>query len=244
MVDVVRLAMWSGPRNVSTALMRAWGNRTDTFVTDEPLYAHYLKVTKLPHPGASEVVRVHESDWGKVVEWLAGPVPEGKRVWYQKHMAHHLLPQVGTDWLDRVTHGFLLRDPGEMITSLMQFIPRPVITDTGLPQQVAIFERVRERMGKAPAVVDAKDLLMNPRGVLIKLCDAVGVEFQARMLKWPAGLRETDGVWAKHWYEKVAMTTEFAPYTAKGRPVPAELAALVEECRPLYRKLHEHRIVA
>ena len=236
--------MWSGPRNVSTALMRAWGNRSDTFVTDEPLYAHYLKVTRLPHPGADETVRVHESDWRKVVGWLTGPVPQGKRVWYQKHMSHHLLPDVGTEWLDRVTNCFLLREPREMITSLTEFIPKPVLTDTGLPQQVAIFERVREKTGRVPPVVDAKDLLTNPRGVLTKLCEAVGVGFEEGMLSWPAGLRETDGVWAKHWYDKVAVTTGFAPYKAKVEEVPKELGGLLEECGPLYQKLHEHRIMA
>ncbi|HEX6984335.1 MAG TPA: hypothetical protein VF170_03110, partial [Planctomycetaceae bacterium] len=144
MAAPLRLAVWSGPRNISTAMMRSWGNRSDTVVVDEPLYAHYLKVTRLPHPGADEVLAHHESDWRKVAEFLTGPVPGGKRIFYQKHMAHHLLPEIGRDWLSRLTHVFLIRDPKEMLTSLMKVLPEPRVEDTGLPQQVELFERVRD----------------------------------------------------------------------------------------------------
>src|SRR5438105_2443889 len=119
----IRIAMWSGPRTISTAMMRSWGNRPDTFVCDEPLYAHYLLVTGAPHPGAAEVIHRHETDWRKVTEWLTGPVPEGKRIFYQKHMAHHLLPDIGEEWLAALTHGFLIRDPEEMLPSLLRVLP-------------------------------------------------------------------------------------------------------------------------
>jgi hypothetical protein len=238
----LRVAMWSGPRNISTAMMRSFGNRPDTFVTDEPLYAHYLVQTRLPHPGADETIATQENDWRKVVAWLAGPVPEGKGVWYQKHMAHHLLPQIETDWLDRVTNCFLIREPREMVTSLLEFIPHPTLRDTGLPQQWEIFQRVRDRTGKTPPVVDSADVLRDPRGVLTRLCKAVGIEFTDAMLSWPPGPRVTDGSWAKHWYAKVEQTTSFGPYRPKDVDVPASLVDLLSEGDAIYRRLHEFRL--
>ena len=134
---MLRLAVWSRPRNISTAMMRAWGNRADTVVVDEPLYAHYLRVTRLPHPGIDEVLAHHQSDWRKVAAALTGPVPEGKAIFYQKHMAHHLLPEIDRDWLSRLTHIFLIRDPKEMLTSLMKVLDEPRIEDTGLLEQLS-----------------------------------------------------------------------------------------------------------
>ena len=138
----LRIAMWSGPRNISTALLRSWGNRPDTAVCDEPLYAHYLQQTGLDHPGAAEVIAHHEPDWRKAVAGLVGAVPGGKPIFYQKHMAHHLLPQVGRDWLGRLTHAFLIRDPRAMLPSLDKVFPNPGLADTGLPQQREIFALV------------------------------------------------------------------------------------------------------
>src|SRR3954454_15226397 len=159
----LRIAMWSGPRNISTALMRSWGNRPDTVVCDEPLYAHYLRQTGIAHPGAAEVIAHHESDWRKAVAALVGEVPDGKAIFYQKHMAHHLLPQVGRDWLGQVTHAFLIRDPREMLTSLLRILPNPTLPDTGLPQQQEIFAWVRAHTGRVPPVVDAREILENSR---------------------------------------------------------------------------------
>lgn len=234
--------MWSGPRNISTAMMRSWENRSDTIVCDEPLYAHYLQATGIRHPGDAETIRHHETDWSKVVAWLTGPLPEGTRVFYQKHMAHHLLPSIPRDWLDQLTHCFLIREPREMLTSLLEFLPRPQLADTGLPQQVEIFERVRERSGHTPPVLDARDVLQDPPRMLRQLCEAVSVPFETRMLKWPAGPRATDGVWSRYWYKKVEQTTEFAPYRPKPDPVPPELQGLLDECDALYRRLHAHRL--
>src|SRR5256714_224645 len=138
----VRIAMWSGPRNISTALMRSWGNRPDTVVCDEPLYAHYLLRTHAPHPGAAEVIACHESDWQKVVACLTGPIPDGKAIFYQKHMCHHLLPDIDRSWLDQVTNCFLIREPREMLNSLAKHLPNPTLEDTGLPQQVELFDTV------------------------------------------------------------------------------------------------------
>src|SRR4051794_26331482 len=209
------IAMWSGPRNISTALLRSWGNRPDTFVTDEPLYAHYLQATGLPHPGAAEVIASQDADWRKVTAWLTGAVPEGKQIWYQKHMAHHLLPGIGREWLAGLTHCFLIREPREMLTSLVHFIPQPVLEDTGLPQQAALFAEERERTGRTPPVLDAREVLEDPRGLLESLCGALDVPFREEMLSWAPGRRATDGVWAKHWYAAVERSTTFQPYVRK-----------------------------
>jgi hypothetical protein len=238
----VRIAMWSGPRNISTAMMRAWESREDTFVTDEPLYAYYLHVTGAPHPGAEEVVRSQPTEWREVAAWLTGPVPEGKRVWYQKHMAHHLLPGIERGWLSGLTNGFLIREPREMLTSLIRVTPEPSLEDTGLPQQVELFEAERQRLGAAPPVLDARDVLENPRGMLARLCDVLGLPFTEAMLSWPPGRRATDGVWAKHWYAAVERTTGFEPYRPKPDPVPAPFTGLLRDCEALYARLHDHRL--
>jgi len=237
-----RIAMWSGPRNISTAMMRAWENRSDTVVCDEPLYAHYLRETGIDHPGAEEVIRHHESDWRKVVAGLVGEIPGGKAIYYQKHMAHHLLPMIDRNWLDDVDNCFLIRDPREMLTSLIKNLPHPRIEDTGLPQQIEILEFVRRKSGKMPPVVDARDVLTDPARMLRLLCAALGVPFADTMLSWPAGRRETDGVWAKHWYEAVERSTGFEPYKRKNDELPAELEPLYRACRECYERLYELRL--
>jgi len=236
--------MWSGPRNISTAMMRAWDNRGDAFVCDEPLYAHYLAKTGRQHPGTAEVIAAGETDVQKVVDWLLGPVPGGKHVFYQKHMSHHLLPDMDRGWLRRVTNCFLIREPREVITSLLKHVPDATLPDTGFPQQAEIFKRVIEWTGKVPPVVDARDVLNDPRGVLERLCEAVGVAFTDRMLSWPPGLRKTDGVWAKYWYKEVETTTSFRPYKPKDEPVPERMLGVLEKCEECYRRLYAHRLTA
>jgi hypothetical protein len=239
----VRVAMWSGPRNISTAMMRSWGNRPDTFVCDEPLYAHYLRATSRQHPGADEVIAAGETDVAKVIDWLLGPVQGGCRVFYQKHMAHHLLPDLPRDWLRHVTNCFLIREPREVLTSLVKHVPDATLNDTGYPQQAEIFDLVRRWTGKTPPVVDARDVLNNPRRVLSRLCDVLGLEFTDAMLSWPPGPRETDGVWAKYWYKEVETTTSFRPYKPKDEPVPAHMKEMLGLCEDHYQRLYEHRLV-
>lgn len=234
--------MWSGPRNISTAMMRSWGNRLDTFVCDEPLYAHYLLETHLEHPGGDEVIAHHETDWRKVVAWLTGPVPNGKRIFYQKHMAHHLLPGMDRGWLSGLRNCLLIRHPADMLTSLIKFIPLPRVEDTGLPQQVDILELVMSQTGKAPPVIDSKDVLMNPRRMLGLLCQLLDVEFTDAMLSWPPGGRETDGIWAKHWYAAVEKSTGFEPYRPKEEVVPANLKPVLADCLRIYERLYAMRL--
>lgn len=244
MHSVLRIAMWSGPRNISTAMMRAWGNRPDTVVCDEPLYACYLRATGLEHPGRDEVLAHHESDWRKVVAGLVGPIPAGKSIYYQKHMAHHLLPEIDRDWLAHLTHCLLIRRPEDMLTSLMQFLPAPRLADTGLPQQIEIARLVEQVTGRPPPIIDARDVLEDPRRMLTLLCNELGVSFTDAMLHWPPGRRGTDGIWAKHWYSAVERSSGFEPYRPKREPVPDHLRPLLEECMPCYEALHARRLRA
>jgi hypothetical protein len=207
----MRLALWSGPRNLSTAFMRSWGNRVDTAVVDEPFYAHYLRTTGLDHPGREEILARHETDWRRVVDALLAPLPAGIEILYQKQMSHHLLPDMGRDWLGEMTHAFLIRDPRPMLASLGGKLGRFDLLATGLPQQVEIFEYVLRTTGRVPPVVDAADLLAAPEAVLRALCGALGVPFSDRMLRWPPGPRSTDGIWARHWYERVERSSGFEP---------------------------------
>jgi hypothetical protein len=237
-----RIAMWSGPRNISSAMMRSWGNRPDTFVCDEPLYAHYLINTRVAHPGIDEVIQTQENDWRKVVAWLTEFEPAGKVVFYQKHMTHHLLPQIERGWLDRVTNAFLIREPREVVTSFVKVAGEPRLQDTGLPQQLEIFNWVRERTGTTPPVVDTRDVLTNPAHTLRLLCEALNLEFTDAMLSWPPGPRETDGVWAKYWYDALLKTTNFQPYSPKDDAVPPHLAGLLKEAEEIYETLYAHRL--
>jgi len=222
--------------------MRAWENRPDTMVIDEPLYAHYLKVTGVAHPGAAEVTAHGETDWRRVVVGLLRPLAPGKVVFYQKHMAHHLLPGIEREWLAELSHCFLIREPSAMLTSLRKVIPNPQLEDTGLPQQVEIFNLVKARTGEAPPALDARDVLERPESMLRSLCARLSVPFSPRMLHWPAGARDTDGVWGKHWYHTVWQSTGFEPYLEKRERVPSRFRSLLRECDRSYRILHEHRL--
>jgi hypothetical protein len=242
MVLPVRIAMWSGPRNISTAMMRAWGNRRDTFVIDEPFYAYYLRATGKQHPGADEIIASSNTDWENVVAQLTGPIPKARRIFFQKQMAHHLLPEVDREWLGAVTNCFLIRDPREVITSYIKKREEPALQDLGFVQQADIFNFVRTRTSSIPPIIDAKDVLDNPERMLRLLCEAVGVEFSKSMLSWPPGLRETDGIWARHWYGEVAKTTSFQPYRPRSARVPAHLQEIYDRCRQCYERLHEYRL--
>jgi hypothetical protein len=240
-----RIAMWSGPRNISTALMRAWGNRVDTFVVDEPFYAFYLQRTGKPHPGAAEVIAHGQPDWRAVVEALIQPVsamkPE-RSIFYQKQMTHHLLPEIDRRWLGAVTNCFLIRDPREVILSYIKRNGVPTAEDLGFPQQTEIFDWVREQSGATPAVIDARDVLQDPERVLRRLCQSAGVEFDPAMLAWPPGSRASDGIWGKYWYGEVMKSTSFQPYREKQEPVPPQLQKVYAQCRECYERLYEFRL--
>ena len=223
-------------------MMRAWGNRSDTSVIDEPFYAFYLKATGKKHPGADEVIVSGETDWRKIITLLSGPVPSSRRIFFQKHMTHHLLPEIDREWLGTVTNCFLIRDPREVIASYVKKRQDLVLEDLGYVQQEEIFDFVRSRMNAIPPIVDAKDVLVNPERMLRLLCKAVGVEFSKSMLSWSPGLRETDGIWAKHWYGEVAKTTSFRPYRPRYDEMPKRLGEIYERCRECYERLYDYRL--
>jgi hypothetical protein len=236
------IAMWSGPRNISTAMMRAWGNRDDTIVIDEPFYAFYLKATGIHHPGADEVIATGETDWRKVVAHLTGPIPNDKRIFFQKQMTHHLLPEIDREWLAAVTNCFLIRDPREVIASYVKKREQPALEDLGFVQQAEIFDFVCTQTNSVPPIVDARDVRETPERMLPLLCEAVGVEFTGSMLSWARGLRDTDGIWAKHWYGEVAKTSSFQPYRPMQYEVPQRFREIHERCRECYERLYAYRL--
>ncbi len=233
-----RIAMWSGPRTVSTALMRSFENRPDTVVVDEPLYAYYLAATGVDHPGRDEVIASMPRDWRTVLSQLAtAPLPAGASIYYQKHMTHHLLPEIDRTALAGLTHAFLIRDPRRLLASYARVRSRPVLADLGLEQQVEIF-----RAFGGP-VIDSADILRAPRAALEALCDALGIAFDPAMLSWPAGPRPTDGVWARYWYDSVWRSTGFGPATQAQRVgLPPDLAPLAAQCQPFYDELAARRL--
>jgi hypothetical protein len=233
---LTRIAMWSGPRNISTAMMRSFGARSDTVVVDEPLYAHYLQATGLEHPGRAQILASQPRRWQDAVAQLLQPPRDGVQVQYQKQMTHHLLPQIGEDWMAGLRHAFLIRDPARVISSYARVRADPELADLGFEQQARIFRRF------AGPVVDADDLLRDPPGVLARLCAALDLDFQPAMLSWPAGPRATDGVWAPHWYASVEASTGFAAPAAAQFSVPDRLHPLLELAQPYYDELAAHRI--
>ena len=239
----LRLAVWSGPRNISTALMRAWENRADCTVIDEPLYAAYLAATGLDHPLRDEVIAAGETDWRRVADVLTGPVPGGRPIWYQKHMAHHLLPGMSLDWVHGLTNVLLIRDPAEVVESYLKSRPTVVPEDIGLLQQAALFDELcHAGSGEPPLVIDADDFLRDPEAHLRALCERLGVAFDAAMLHWPAGPRPSDGVWAPAWYATVWQSTGFEPWRARQPRLDPAARAVAEACRPAYERLRSQRL--
>jgi hypothetical protein len=231
--------MWSGPRNISTAMMRAWENRADTEVTDEPFYAAYLATTGLDHPMRAEVLAAQSADWAECAEACAG----GSRapVHFQKHMCQHMVAEAPLGWMGACRHAFLIRPPEAVAASFHRGWPEMGADDLGFRRQAELFDHVCQIAGKAPPVIEARDVLEAPEAALRALCAALGVGFDPAMLRWPAGRRASDGVWAAHWYARVEASTGFAPYVAPG-PVPAGLEGIVAECRPHYERMRVHKL--
>lgn len=238
----VRVAMWSGPRNISTAMMRAWENRPDTVVVDEPFYAAYLARTGLDHPARDEVVASQPTDVEDVVAGLRAPLPPGRGVHYAKHMTHHLAPGQDLAWARDFRNVLLVRDPDEVVASYVKSREACEPADIGLLQQVDLLDQL-EAAGEQPPVVDAADFLRDPEGHLRWLCDWLGIDFTEAMLSWPAGPRDSDGVWAPHWYDAVRASTGFAPHRPRQVDLDAHDAAVARACRPAYERLRAMRLV-
>jgi len=240
----LRIAMWSGPRNLSTAMMRSFGNRGDTWVSDEPFYGAFLKSSGADHPMRDEVIAAMDCDWTGVMRSLAGPVPGGSPVWYQKHMWHHMVGPIGYEHFAGFTHAFLIREPERMIASYLRQRESAAFEDFGLERQADFFEREADRLGRAPPVIDANDVLENPQAVLSNLCASLGLAWDPAMLGWAPGRRETDGPWAPHWYTAVEASTGFGPPERVPVELPDEARSLADRCRPFYERLAACRITA
>jgi hypothetical protein len=241
---VVRIAMWSGPRNISTAMMRSFENRTDTVVVDEPFYGYYLKRTSIDHPGRDDIIAAMDCDWRSVASALTRTTPAPCRVFYQKHMTHHMLDEVDLAFATSLTNCFLVRDPARMIASYAKVRPSFNLADLGLPQQLRIFEYVRAATGKMPLVVDAAAVLADPRSELVRLCGHVGIDFDERMLRWPAGPRASDGVWAPYWYQAVERSTGFEAPSVESVTIASQYSAVYAEALDLYRALTANQLAA
>jgi hypothetical protein len=236
--------MWSGPRNLSTAMMRSFGSRSDTFVSDEPFYGAFLKTSGADHPMRDEVIAAMDCDWRSVARSVAGPVPDGSPIWYQKHMWHHMVGPVGYDDFTGFTPAFLIREPEQMIASYLRKREAAAFEDFGLERQAEFFEREADRLGSAPPVIDANDVLANPAVALSALCSALGIAWDEAMLSWAPGRRSTDGPWAPHWYAAVEASTGFGPPETDPVELPDDARRLADRCRPYYEQLAAHRLTA
>ena len=239
----VRIAMWSGPRNISTAMMRSFEARGDCAVSDEPFYAHYLYRTGIDHPMRDEVIASQSLDPREVAAMLTGPIPGGRSIWYQKHMTLHMIDGVDRQWMAQVRNAFLIRDPSAVLASYASKRTDVTLADIGFVQQREIFEQEADRLGAPPPVVDAADILADPGRTLNLLCEALEIPYTEAMLHWPRGRRETDGVWAPAWYAAVENSTGFAAPAPKEVPtLSAYHKKLVEQAQPHYDALAKYRL--
>ncbi|UWQ53758.1 sulfotransferase-like domain-containing protein [Leisingera caerulea] len=237
----MRVAMWSGPRNLSTAMMYAFGNRGDWAVVDEPFYAAYLAMTGLGHPMRSEILDSQPQNPEAVAEALLGPVPGAKPHYYQKHMTQHMIPGVPRDWMREAVNVFLIRHPARVIASYAAKRENPTLEDIGFRQQAELFELVRG-WGQTPVVVDSHDIRANPAAKLEQLCEAIGIPYSPKMLSWPKGGHKDDGVWAEHWYGAVWNSTGFAGAEGPLPQVPDALQPVLQAAMPYYKQMKAVKI--
>ena len=238
----MKIAMWSGPRNLSTAMMYAFAARGDCAVWDEPFYAAYLAATGIDHPMRDAIIASHDPDPNSVAAACTGDIPDGKSIHYQKHMTLHMIPEFDRGFMRALTNVFLIRHPARVVASYSQKREAPTLADIGFVQQAELFDEVAGWMGRAPLVIDSADIRANPRESLTKLCDALGISFTENMLHWPAGPKPYDGVWAPHWYNAVHASTGFGEAEGPLPTLPAEYAPLVEQALPHYQRLARFKL--
>ena len=235
--------MWSGPRNISTAMMRAWENRSDTFVTDEPFYAHYLAHSEARHPGHDEILASQSTDWQQVVQQCITIEQPGCDIHYQKHMTHHVLPHITLEWLANLKNIFLIRSPEAVVASYAKSRPDLTTADLGFTQQTRLFNAVKDLLGATPLVIDSVKLIEKPRDAMQLLCDHCGIPFDESMLNWPAGKRDSDGVWAPYWYKNVEASTGFdAPRKQSTIRLDKHQQQIVDQCQPHYESMAIHSV--
>ena len=239
----VYIAMWSGPRNLSTAMMRSFENRPDTVVIDEPFYGHYLDKTKIDHPGKEEILISQDCNWNNIVTMLTGKIPDNKSIWYQKHMAQHNLKGCDINWIKKLRNCLLIRDPKYVISSYSKEYPITNERLLGYAQQGDLIKFLENETGKTPPIIDASDILKNPKFAIKKLCESLGISFTDKMLNWPKGKRDSDGVWAKYWYKNVEESTGFKPYVAKEIILEEDLMPLYDKCMIHYSDMYKKRLI-
>jgi hypothetical protein len=237
----VRVAMWSGPRNISTAMMRAFENRPDTIVVDEPLYASFLARSGIDHPAREEVIAAGPTDLDTALASLWAPLPPGVLVHYAKHMAHHVSREMDLDWTLGFRNVLLIRDPDEVVASYVKSRETVDPQDIGLLQQGWLVE-LWDQHGLDVPILDAGDFLRAPEPHLRWLCDWLDIPFTPRMLSWPPGPRDSDGVWAPYWYAAVWASTGFVPWRPRDIRLSDHEAAVARACRPIYEALHARRL--
>lgn len=241
----VRIAIWSGPRNLSTALMRSFEARGDCAVEDEPLYANYLATSGVRHPMQERILAEHETDPEKVIARLLGPVPGGKPVYYHKQMPHQLyMPNVRRDWLGEMRHAILIRAPERVVASFDAKRAAPTLDDIAVPQMDRLVDEIEAATGAPPPVIEAEDIRANPEGMLRALCAALDIPFTDRMLSWPAGPRRSDGVWGAHWYPAVEASTGFAPPPGPVKTLAPHLAEVAAAARFSFERLQARKLTA
>jgi hypothetical protein len=240
----IRIAMWSGPRNISTAMMRSWENRSDCVTVDEPFYACYLWETGVRHPCRDAILRTQSRSREEVVRQLC-QLEVGARIFYQKHMTHHMPRGMDMAWCRELRHCFLIREPARVIASYLDKMPHASEEAIGIVRQEELFNEIADILGQAPVVIDAGDVLRDPARVLEELCNHLGVPWDPEaMLRWPPGRRDSDGVWAPYWYHSVEASTGFAPYDARPPGLSPDHAALADRMLPCYQRLAARRIGA
>lgn len=232
----MKIAMWSGPRNLSTAMMYSFGARGDTAVWDEPFYAPYLAATGEDHPMRDAILAAHETDPDKVAARCAGPVPDGKDHFYMKHMPHHMVDGMPLDWAGDCVNVHLIRHPARVVASYGAKRDRITDADIGFAAQAALFDRL------GGIVIDSADIRDDPAGMLTALCDVIGLPFDPAMLSWPAGGHPQDGAWAPHWYGAIHASTGFAGPEGPLPQVAGDAAALIDRAMPHYDRLSRHAL--
>jgi Sulfotransferase domain len=237
---LTNIAMWSGPRNISTAMMYSFGNREDCVAWDEPFYGFALKQRGNDHPMRDEIMSANDSNWDALVEKCISPA--AKPIFYQKHMTHHMLPGFDRSFALKLNNAFLIRSPEQVLASYMQKWNEASLQNIGFVEQVEIFEMVANHLGHAPPVIEADAVLQNPRTTLSKLCFALNIAFDEAMLHWPKGPKTFDGVWAPHWYNAVWQSEGFAAPASKSIALNADLQRIADQARPYYEKLKAHAL--
>tara|TARA_B100001029_G_C15060841_1_gene458340 strand:+ start:974 stop:1690 length:717 start_codon:yes stop_codon:yes gene_type:complete len=234
------IAMWSGPRNISTALMRSFENRPDTVVTDEPFYAHYLYKTKINHPMKNEIIENGNINWENITNELIGPIPKNKTVWYQKHMSQHNLPGYNLEWINKITNCILIRNPKDVIASFSKKFKLISSNQLGYKQQTVIYNLTKHN--NKVIIVDADDILKNTEYIIKKLCYKLKIPFYKQMLSWPKGKRQSDGIWSRYWYKEVELSTGFNCYSNNKNTLFKDYYRIYLDCMDDYELLYDIRI--